>query len=161
MLSDLHYVWQSALVMDDRLLQKATVWRWFAVKHLYKAHLQHCCWLLGNCCEKGSAVLYFLSISGHVACRCFWDRLTDVQYWATALIFRIRIPNSDTLYRAIKSNHNVLVSRQHELERVQEQLKSLQVMNQTATWNNSLSINTRWVMVVEVLDWRHCSMLQT
>ena len=46
----------------------------------------------------------------------------------------------------------MLVSRQHELERVQEQLKSLQVMNQTATWNNSLSINTRWVMVVEVLD---------
>ncbi|XP_076436573.1 uncharacterized protein LOC143276071 [Babylonia areolata] len=53
---------------------------------------------------------------------------------------RIYIPNSDTLYRAIKSNHNVLMSRQHALERVQDQLRRLQVKSRAPTGEN-LSFN--------------------
>ncbi|KAL8621110.1 hypothetical protein ACOMHN_048152 [Nucella lapillus] len=49
---------------------------------------------------------------------------------------RIYIPNSDTLYRAIRSNHKVLVSGQHSMECVQDKLRRLQVKNTTTTWDN-------------------------
>lgn len=52
------------------------------------------------------------------------------------MFFRIRIPNTDTVYRAIKSNHKVLMSRQHALERVTDQLHKIQLMNQNSAWDN-------------------------
>ncbi|XP_067662377.1 nuclear pore complex protein Nup214-like isoform X2 [Haliotis asinina] len=49
---------------------------------------------------------------------------------------RLQAPTSDMIYRAVKSNHNLIHTQKSQLEQLQENLKNLQLYNRSADWQN-------------------------
>ncbi|KAJ8300435.1 hypothetical protein KUTeg_021954 [Tegillarca granosa] len=52
---------------------------------------------------------------------------------------RIRTPSTDQVYRAIKSNRNVIVSQKNKLDDIESQLKQLKIFNRTSAWQQPQS----------------------
>ncbi|XP_050389460.1 nuclear pore complex protein Nup214 isoform X2 [Patella vulgata] len=55
---------------------------------------------------------------------------------------RIQIPTSDAIYRALKSNHNLITGQRNKMDEIQEQLKHLQLYKSPLKHNLSETINS-------------------
>ncbi|XP_048244859.1 nuclear pore complex protein Nup214-like isoform X2 [Haliotis rufescens] len=55
---------------------------------------------------------------------------------------RLQAPTSDMVYRAVKSNHNLIHTQKTQLEKLQENLKNLQLYNRSADWQNMSMFRT-------------------